>query len=510
MNIINNNPYRIAGVLSNFTTKELEKQRGKIRAFAKVGKEINSDYDFQVLNSITRTEDSIDKAFSTIEQNQDKVNYALFWFIKANDIDKTAIEYLKNGDKDKAIEIWEKVTQNKEVNSKNFSAFNNLGTYKLISSVHKDIREGIEAKIKLLESDYFENFVHVVAGITLKIENKRQIENFVDELLIQFKKQYSSSEILQLFCNCNGSTKKYLSKRLTEEPIHNIETKLESIKQIRQSNKSDAYLYGVKLFVETKEDLSLLKSLIGVNDLKYKMIADSLAKEVMQCGIDFFNEWKDSKDPSKDSLRLLKYAKSIAVSTQTKDRVKENIKSIKEWAETVPIKEDLAFITDKLKSFQNLNDSISNAKSLVNSCKGRLQNIRNILGSNDEFYLNISSAVVNNALGMMIEVVNDAQNGIEYNRAKLLLLPDVISNAVSVISVMNSLDMNSQTSLRYTENKSTITNIHRQLQGINRQSKSPRGPVHSPSHSTENEGCAPWVYFVGAIILLIIFANACS
>jgi adenine deaminase len=55
MELIENNPYRIAGILSNTTAKEVEKQRGKIRAFAKVGKEIKSNYDFQILESISRT-----------------------------------------------------------------------------------------------------------------------------------------------------------------------------------------------------------------------------------------------------------------------------------------------------------------------------------------------------------------------------------------------------------------------------------------------------------------------
>ena len=150
MELIKNNPYRIAGILSNATTKELEKQKGKIKAYSKVGKEIKSDFDFQILGIIDRTEDSVNKAFSNVEQNQDKVNFSLFWFLNANPFDNTAIEYLKNGDAEKAVEIWEKVTTDKDVNSKNFSAFNNLGTYKLLSKNKPDIKTGIDAKIKLV------------------------------------------------------------------------------------------------------------------------------------------------------------------------------------------------------------------------------------------------------------------------------------------------------------------------------------------------------------------------
>lgn len=516
MELIQNNPYRIAGILSSATEKELQKQKTKYKAYSRVGKETKSEYDFNILENITRTEDSIDRAFSNVEQNQDKVNYALFWFLNASPFDNTAIEYLKKGDEYKALEIWEKVTLNKEVNSKNFSAFNNLGTYKLLSQTQANIKEGIEAKIKLIESDYFENFVHSVADETFTINYEKQIEKLVDELLIHFKNQYSSSEALQLFSNCNGTTQKYLSKKFTEEPIHNIESQIERAKNKRKEDKSGAFDFGLRLYINSKEDLSFLKSLLGIHNLKYKMVADNLAKEIMQCGIDYFKEWQDTKDPSEKGLKLLKYAKSIAVGSQTKDRVKENTEGIQEWAETAPIKEDLAFITGKLKSLQNSSDTISNAKALVSSCKGRLQNIRNILGSNDEFYLNISSAVVSNALGMIIDVVNEAQSGLEYNRAKLIRLPEIVTDAVAVLSAMGSLDMNSQTRQRYSENKSTIIGINSQLNSFKSQTSSHNTTStrttysNTSTSSSDSEGCAPWVYVVGAIILIIILANACS
>lgn len=472
MDLIQNNPYRIAGILSNASQKDIEKQKGKIKAYAKVGKGITSEYDFSFLGEISRTEDPINRAFSKLEQNQDKVNYALFWFLDASPYDSTAIAYLKNGDDLKAIEIWGKVTINREVNAKNFSAYNNLGTYNLLSKSEKEIKEGIDAKIKLLESDYFENFIHAVADETFKIDNQKQIEKWIDELLTQLKKGYPKSEALQLFSNCNGTTKKYISQKFTEEPIHKIESQIESTKKKRKGNKGGAYHFGLKLYTDSKDDLALLKSLLGTNDLKYKMIADNLAKEIMQCGIDYFKEWKDSQDPSEESLKLLGYAKSIAVGTQTKDRVKDNIEGIQDWAETAPVKEDISLITDELNSFQKLSTSIANAKALVSICEWRLENIKAVLGSNDEFYLNISSAVVSNALGMVIDVVNNAQSGLENNRPKLMRLPDIISDAVAAIKTMGSLDMNSETKHRYLENKSIIENIDSQLKNMKRKSSS--------------------------------------
>lgn len=486
MKLIQDNPYRIAGILANASEREVVRQKSKISKSAGIGRQVDSELDFPFMNTVDRTElNSVNKAFSGIEQNQDKVSHSLFWFIKANTFDETAINYLINGDKEKALEIWDKVTNGKEVTSKNFSCFNNIGTLKLLSESQQEIKEGLEAKIKLIESPSFSDFVHTVADQTYTIDNQKQAEKFVDDVLKQFKGKYSSSDTLKLFSNCNGTTQKYLSQKFTEEPLHKIESQIESTKNKRKTNKSGAYELGLKLFVNCKDDLATLKSLLGTSDLKYKMIADNLAKEVMQCGIDYFQEWKESKNPSEEGLKLLKYAQSIAIGSQTKERIKENIEGMQEWAETAPIKDDLNFITNKLKNFQNAVDSIENAKSLISSCKSKLQNIKNILGSSDELYLNVSSAVVSNALGMIIEVVNDAQSGLEYNRAKLLVLPSIVSDAVSAISLMDSLDMNSQTRRRFSENKATINSINTQLDSVRRQIRS----ATSSSSSSGSSGC---------------------
>lgn len=334
MELIQNNPYRIAGILSNATERELVRQKNRIIAHARIGRETDSDFDFQFLTKISRADLSfVEKTFSTIEQNQDKVNFALFWFLNASPFDNTAIEYLKNGDEGKALEIWEKVTNDKDVNSKNFSAFNNLGTYKLLSRDKSDIKTGIEAKIKLIESDFFENFVHSVADKYFTIDNQKQIEKMIDELLAQFKNQYSNSETLELFSGCNGSTQKYLSQKFTEEPIHKIESQIESCKKKRKADKSRAYEFGLKLFTNTKDDLSLLKSLLGISDLKYKAVADQLANEIMQCGIDYFNESQEngsSEDFLKQAQDLTKKALTIAVGKLTRDRAKDSLATLEE------------------------------------------------------------------------------------------------------------------------------------------------------------------------------------
>ena len=136
MKLVINNPYRVIGISANDSAREIQARRGKIRAYANIGKIITSKYDFTFLSSIVRDTEIIDKAFSDIEQNANKVIHSLFWFTNLNPVDNTAIQHLVSGNKEKAIEIWDKLTDGKEVTSKNFSAFNNIQTKYLSKSVN--------------------------------------------------------------------------------------------------------------------------------------------------------------------------------------------------------------------------------------------------------------------------------------------------------------------------------------------------------------------------------------
>lgn len=500
MKLIQDNPYRIAGILANSSEKELQKQKSKITKYASIGKQVDSELDFPFFGNVDRSESSIIKAFSGIEQNQDKVSHSLFWFLKATTFDETAINYLINGDKEKAVEIWDKVTNGKEVTSKNFSCFNNIGTLKLLSDSKDEIKEGLEAKIKLIESQSFADFVHTVADQTYTIDNQKQAEKFVDDILKQLNGKYSSAETLKLFSNCNGTTQKYLTQKFTEGPLHKIENQIESTKNKRKSNKSGAYELGLKLFVNCKDDLASLKSLLGTRDLKYKMIADNLAKEVMQCGIDYFQEWKESKNPSEEGLKLLKYAQSITIGSQTKDRIKENIDGIEEWAKTAPVKKEFEFIIKKLVAFRNASDTIENARDLVSSCKPKLQSMKSILGSSNEEYLNLSTAIANNALGMLVTVINDEQNNPLVEIGHFDTLKSALRGALAVSKEIESLDMKPEQRTHFNTNYSTLISIASKL-GISTTTTS----ISSPK--SDSDILSYWPFFIIGLGAIIGLAN---
>lgn len=505
MNLIQNNPFRAVGILANATEREIQRNKAKIRAYTKVGKALTFDVDFSILDSIDRSESSINQAFSNLEQNQSKLNHSIFWFLKTNPFDETAIAYMTQGNIEKALFIWDKITANKEVTRKNYSSFNNLGTIQLLSKTKRQIQNGIETKLKLIESPAFKEFTQLVADETHVVNQEKQSNLFIDQILEEIKGQFSDNETIELFENCSRNTQKYVSQKYSDTHIHSIENHIELTKRKRREDVGNAYENGVQLFTQSKNNLTQLKSLLGTQDLKYKLLADSLAKEVMQCGIDYFKHWKENRDPSDQSIKLLSYAKSIAVSTQVRDRVKDNIEGIEEWKETALIENDLIFIGNKLEGFQKLRDSIDNADALVKSCKPKLKNIKNIVGGSDELYLQLSSGVANNALGMLIDVVNNAQKGMEYDKSKILSLPRIVSSTLAVTETIGTLDMESQMRRRYNENLSAIRNLSRQLEPI-RTSKQQQQQVST----TTNDDDINWFQIIGWGAAALFFIRACN
>ncbi|MGV0927483.1 MULTISPECIES: tetratricopeptide repeat protein [unclassified Empedobacter] len=331
MDLIQNNPFRVIGVLGNVSAKDLASRNSKIQAFARVGKEISSEFDFPFFSTVERSSSSIEKAFSDIEQNENKVKYSLFWFVNITSIDNTSIQYLINDNKDKAIEIWEKLIEDREINSKNFSALANLGTLYLLSNDKEELKKGVACKVKLIESVSFTDFVQNVADETFSIDSKKEVQVFADTLIDNLKSKYHTVELIQLFDYCNGETKEYISKKFTEEPIHKIERLVEYTKSKRTKSKRNAFRLGASLYKDVKNDLVLLINLLGNSDLKYKMISDKVAKELLQCSIDYFNESDQQEletDYLSEAMKLAKIAKSIAVNKITIDRINDNISTL--------------------------------------------------------------------------------------------------------------------------------------------------------------------------------------
>ena len=493
MNLISHNPYRIAGILSNTTEKDLLKQKSKIKRFSEIGKTITSDFDFPFLETVEREDSKVNKAFSEIEQSQNKITHSLYWFLNMNTVDNTAIQHLVNGDRDKALEIWEKLTNGKEINAKNFSAFNNIGTLYLLGQSDDEIKQGIEAKIKLIESENFKDYVHTVADQTAAVTPDVQIEIFVNGILRTFKGKYNVDQLMNLFSNCNGTTQKFLSKQFSEEPIHKIEGQIEQTRLNRSTNKSKAYKYGNELYNSCKNDLILLKSVLGVENLQYKMIADNLAKELLQCSIDYFND-NQGKDNSgeylEDALKLAKISQSIAVNKITKERIKDNISTLAGMKD----KEILQAI-EVLRSIKKAYES--------NEAKIRMQVAEMPLGYNQSVNWTKVNEMIANSLdwNKVIELIKEVIPPNNVEKIKKAQNQNQLAEYKELVNFLfGNLNFFQKNQIKYINYWQTLGSPPKPRPGV-----SPIEP-EKPSWQEENPGCFVLLIIAALFLLVAMFS----
>lgn len=338
MNSIQNNPFRVIGIPANASAKDIQSRKSKVQAFTRIGKEVPSEFDFPFFEKINRDETLLNKAYSSIEHNNEKILYSLFWFTKVNSFDEMALKYLENDDVEKAKEIWKKISWDKEVSASNWSAFNNISTLLLWGYddvfTEEPFHEIINTKVKLIDSDFFNDFVLAVADQTYSVSRDRQIEIYLDTILKEIKnKGYNTSKAIRLFNNCNQQVKSYVLKGFTEDKIVQIEHEIEKVKKDRESNPKNAYQIGKNFHSKCLPLLNELKDSLGVADSNYKRLSDSIAKELLQCSIDYYNKNQESGvegDYLPDTMLLAQMADKIAHGKMLKDRIQDNISTLEE------------------------------------------------------------------------------------------------------------------------------------------------------------------------------------
>ena len=359
MKSINNNPYRIIGILAGATEKELQQRKSKIQAYARINKPIDSELDFSFLPFVERTPTVIEQAFSSIEQAQDRLDHALFWFVNATPMDAMAIDYLKKGDIQKAEEIWERITEGKEITPKNFSAFANLGTlYLRDKNNQRALQKAMALKTKLIESDSFVHFVHLVADQTLSVDRQRQLNNLITQW-----GTIPAQSLVTLFAECSDTIRQQVGKKASQEPIHKIEMLLEKVEKKRREDPEAAYKAGKHLYANTKDVLVQLQYILGATDLNYKRLSDAIAKELIQCSVDYINKLQDEVDDEQklfnEGMELLQWAKSLAINNLTKERVQENIKTLEGMKER-DITRAIAFLLFIKQAYEKNKQEIMN------------------------------------------------------------------------------------------------------------------------------------------------------
>lgn len=310
MNIISNNPYRVLGVLSNSTRKEIERNKSQIKAFTSVGRTPSFPFDFtEPLGTIDRTEGNLNDAISRLSFDKDKVVYGLFWFNNASSIDAEALKCLNEQGIEKAIDFlaW---------NGKaNYSNYINLGILCLLDSKWTS---AIYCYVSLFETTkIWDEYVQSITDDSQCLSVDEAIETFVEYLIKSFPSVSWDKAFPNTFFNistktieCGDKLKKskvysvFVSKYIVTTTAEIDELLLEA-ENISKTDADANFNMAVQLEQSCRKLLSTLKNLTENDEHTYTRYADKVALQTLNNCIFYYNNDQENPNSPKKILRYV-------------------------------------------------------------------------------------------------------------------------------------------------------------------------------------------------------------
>lgn len=112
MDAIINNPFRILGLPTNASDKEIAKRVSDLLIYAEMGKKVSYETDLPFLGEVDRSIESVKLATKKIELPENKIFYSLLRFDIKDSFDRKSIEFLKQGDFKSAFQVLSKEIEN--------------------------------------------------------------------------------------------------------------------------------------------------------------------------------------------------------------------------------------------------------------------------------------------------------------------------------------------------------------------------------------------------------------
>lgn len=436
------NPFRILGVFSNASTRELMANASRIKAFARVGRTMSLPYDAVCgLPVPVRTAESVDNALAAIQLPGDRLLHSLFWFHKADDTDYTALECVSSGDIESAMSLWQA--------SASCSARVNM----LVCGVLTRDAQSTASALDSLASAHCFEYCHSVDP-TLSLTSEELIRLFVNEC--EECGVFARGEL----GNAAGVSDDFRQSThgvSSENLVVRIENAI--IESRGATDPEDLYPAAIKLMEETRGDLEALKSLSSADDTQYVIMADKVAVRILDLSVAFYNSHLTQ---DREALVLHKYVGSIVVNEDIRKRCDHEIAVLEENIRYAPVEcivEEYKMITQILSKASREESSIVCANRLINEATPVLAAMRAKVGPDNVTYLRSSGTVVQAALNKTIEEVNRAQT------AQLFLSEDCYKRALkmawNVVSRLGTFELDTESGYfsYYDKSRNDLVNL---------------------------------------------------
>lgn len=408
----------------------------RFKAFEKVGKSIRTNVDFDEVIGVSPDRTSNDIADASRELNLpiDQLKNALFWFVCTCPAEEIAMKNLSAGNIEKARSIVEKF--------ETWSAFLN---YHTMSHLYGDLK-GAAVAITGLLGPYRQQLLKGMSLDTINISEMEFIQLYYDLI----SDDYSAADILNAF-NFLETESINVYDVILNIISNDYASKIDNLISIAKSTpKSDSEfnrLAGLTLKRNSEPILSEFKAIADGNSA-YNIVADKLALQVLQNGINYYNN-TDDKDAARKIMPIFEYARRISVGQIAKDRCEENYAILKEAYDKLPpvdVVADIKAIERILDGFGSNMASVAHSKELVLKCAPHLGILKEKCGLSHPAFVSISSQIVRKALNSVIADVNAAIQRVNNSTsaswiAERSKAKDILADAWDTILHLNQLPL---------------------------------------------------------------------
>ena len=302
MDSIEINPFRILGIKSNASLKEITGSEVTIKRYIEIGETPVLKFDLTPpLKDINRTEKGITKAKNQLHHPKDKLVHSLFWFVSSGPIDDIALSKLTDSkDTETALETFLKGSKNFKLSIKTSTCILNHSTLDLILyHEHKDeerLFNALKRKLELLaDKDVVNHIENLVTGDKHKINYssvKEEVYAVVKTILKETFPRRKQSKLLLSLLPPNSDFKKEIEVDIVNEILAKISVETKKFDEIfeRESieakggspssvpkRKKDAILNaGLSVVTNTKKHYLQLLNLLDKSDYQFEKTIDDI------------------------------------------------------------------------------------------------------------------------------------------------------------------------------------------------------------------------------------------
>ena len=483
VDILRKNPFRILGVWSNSTAKEIRACQSKIDVMMKVGKdpifEIDkvlpctasdfieicqtkisfaeqkynnssnglektmrehalkrlkqdllewqrnekrlSSLDFRPKRDVNNVEDALRK----IATDQDRLRYAMFWFCKQTPEDEEAFKLLSEHKWEEAATIWEK--------GKNYSAIINrtimywldrqdyLALKNMLGFIHDENKRN--DFIKSICSDRFqisETEFSQLFWDTLSSFPEEEFP-FMDFSLDSSNMMYSLGISHGRMEHITKDDANCVQQIVFEKLKFPLEQSIIEAEKLDRSDLERCRDAYDKIVQKAPYQLHCIKRTLGENDYRFKLLSDDVASKLLEFSIYYNNNNTTNWNASYASLYMAKMAKKIAFDETIRQRCSDNIDVLSKNSQNAQIEKSIEKIDVELSKIEKDDVSLSDIKNLPKRLVLYLEILGNNAGVGSPLHKKACDGVVNRVMNLVIRICNNKKDFITYSEAKSLL-----------------------------------------------------------------------------------------